>query len=88
MDDKERKVDLIDWSSVSEENNQMMADMMREKGRPWAAKYIEKFGMPLNPWFNYLTSRDYEERFYKKCVESSKPWNEFMEEPDWNNIIL
>ena len=49
--------------------------ILKERGFPYAAKYVEKFGSEaLNPgfWNGY---NEYTEAFYKKCIESGHPCN-------------
>ncbi len=64
-----------------------MADMMRKRGFPYTADYIEMFGMDnMNPWFRN-GANEKTEAFYKQCVEEKRPWDYFIDPPD-DDVVL
>ena len=63
------------------EKDKLIAEILREKGAPHLADYIEMFGSDnTNPWF-WRGSNEKTEEFYKKCVEEKHPWDFYMDAP-------
>lgn len=76
------------WFDLDENLREDFIEAIRDSGKKWTSKYVEKFGMPLNPWFNNSTSMEEQESFYRMCVSTNKPWEEYVEVPDFKSVIL
>ena len=59
-----------------------IAANLRDKGFPFTAEYVERFGAEgMNPAYSRGPSKGSEE-FYKKCVTEGHPWDWYFEFPD------
>ena len=76
------------WFELDEETREKFIESIRASGKKWTSRYVKKFGMPLNPWFNNATSLEEQETFYRKCVATNKPWEEYVEAPNFKKVIL
>ncbi len=58
-----------------------VAENLRKRGFPNAAKYVEMFGIEnLCPSFRKVDEKA--EKFYKNCVEEGHPWDWYFEFPE------